>query len=66
MAPGDQGSPMAQEIRVQVKLYQRLEEWYLIPASLTLSIIKVVRPPLHHLVVTIKTGSFGSPSTTVD
>ncbi len=61
----------------QVKSYQRLKKWYLMPPYLTLSITryesrvkwsnpgKEQRPPLHLSVVAIKKGAFGSPSTTV-
>ena len=61
----------------QVESYQKLKKWYLMPPSLTLSIIrygsrvkwnnpgKGVEPPLHLGVVAIEKVAFGSPSTTV-
>ena len=60
----------------QVESYQRFKKWYLMPPSLTLSIIRIRGKlehsrewssalPLHLGVVAIKKGPFGSPSTTV-
>ena len=61
--PGGQGS------------YQRLKKCYLMPPCLALSIMRFrindkvkgmeLCPPLHHGVVAIEKGAFGSPSTKV-
>ena len=71
---------MAREtwVQSQVESYQRLKKkWYLMPPCLTLSIIrygsrvkwsnpgKELRPPIHHDVVAIEKGAFGSPLTMV-
>ena len=65
-------------VQSQVKSYQRLNKWYLIPPCLTLSIIRyesrvkwsnprkgVAPSPKHLGVVAIEKGAFGSPSRTV-
>ena len=71
--------PMIREtvVQSQVKSYQRLKKWYLMPTCLTLSTIRWgsrvkwnnqgngVAPSQHLGVVAIKKGAFGSPSTKV-
>ena len=65
-------------VQSQVKSYQRLKKWYLMPPGLTRSIISyrsrvkwsnpgkgVAPPPLHLGVVAIEKGAFESPSTIV-
>ena len=63
-------SPMTQEtgIQSQVESYQRLKKWYLMPPSLTLSIIRYgsrVKWSNPGKGVTIEDGTFGSPLTMV-
>ena len=65
-------SPMVQEtgVQSQVKSYQKLKKWYLMPSCLTLSIIRYIsriiqgkkRPPLHLSVVANEKGAFRSPT----
>ena len=64
-------------VQSQIKSYQKLKKWYLMPPYLTLSNtryesrvsgaiqVKHLHLPLHHDVVAIEKGAFGSLSTAV-
>ena len=60
---------MAREtgVQLQVKLYQRLKNWYLMPPCLTLSIIRYASRIKWNnpVVLAIEKGTFVWPSTTV-